>query len=46
MNCLAEPDWQDLLDYGRMTGRESGYSEADVPEIVEKRRRMNAAQRP
>ena len=43
--ALEDRDWQDLLDYGRRTGRESGYAEADVPEIVKKRRRINAAQR-
>ena len=42
---LEERDWQDLLAYGRQTGRESGYTDADVPEIVQKRRRINAAQR-
>jgi hypothetical protein len=42
---LEERDWQDLLLYGRQTGRESGYREADVPEIVKRRRRINAAQR-
>ena len=43
--ALEDRDWQDLLFYGRQTGRESGYIEADVPEIVKKRRRINAAQR-
>ena len=42
---LEEQAWQDLLAYGCQTGRESGYTEADVPEIVKKRRRINAAQR-
>ncbi len=42
---LAERDWQDLLAYGLQTGRESGYTEADVPEIVKQRRRTNAAHR-
>jgi hypothetical protein len=42
---LEDRDWQDLLAYGRKTGRESGYAAADVPEIVKKRRRINAAQR-
>ena len=42
---LDERDWQDLLAYGHQTGRESGYTEADVPEIVKKRRKINAAQR-
>jgi hypothetical protein len=39
---LEERQWQDLLSYGRETGRASGYTEADVPEIVKKRRRINA----
>jgi predicted Ser/Thr protein kinase len=43
--ALEERDWQDLLAYGRQTGRQSGYTEADVPEIVKRRRRINAAQR-
>ena len=42
---LAERDWQDLLAYGRQTGRASGYTEADVPAIVKHRRRITAAQR-
>ena len=42
---LEERDWQDLLAYGRQTGRESGHTEVDVPVIVKKRRRINAAQR-
>ena len=42
---LRQRDWQDLLAYGLQTGRESGYTEADVPEIVKRRRRINAAQR-
>ena len=42
---LEEWDWQDLFAYGLQTGRESGYTEADVPEIVRKRRKINAAQR-
>jgi len=41
---LEEWAWQDLLAYGLETGRESGYSEADVPDIVKKRRRTNAIQ--
>jgi hypothetical protein len=44
-NGLEDRDWQDLLVYGRQTGRESGYTEADVPEIVKKRRSISAAQR-
>jgi predicted transcriptional regulator len=41
---LEERAWQDLLAYGLETGRESGYSEADVPDIVKNRRRTNAIQ--
>jgi hypothetical protein len=36
---LEERAWQDLLDYGRKTGRESGYKEEDVPELVRQWRR-------
>ena len=39
---LEERSWQDLLAYGRQTGRESGYTEADVPDVVKARRRNNA----
>ena len=39
---LEERSWRDLLDYGHQTGRSSGYSEADVPEIVRKRRKIIA----
>jgi len=42
---LEDRAWQDLLEYGRETGRASGYSEADVPEIVKNRRRINAQRR-
>jgi predicted transcriptional regulator len=42
---LEEQSWQDLLAYGLQTGRESGYSEADVPGIVKARRRIIAAER-
>jgi len=42
---LEEQTWQDLLAYGRETGRASGYTEADVPEIVKNRRRINAQRR-
>jgi len=42
---LEECVWQDLLEYGRRTGRESGYTEADVPEIVRNRRRIDAQKR-
>src|SRR5260370_42210008 len=41
---LEDRAWQDLLAYGLQTGRESGYTEADVPEIVKNRRRTNALQ--
>jgi len=42
---LAEHSWQDLLEYGRETGRASGYREEDVPEIVRRRRKLNAQKR-
>jgi len=42
---LEERSWQDLLEYGRQTGRASGYTEADVPEIVKNRRKVNAQRR-
>ena len=42
---LEERAWQDLLAYGLKTGRDSGYTEADVPEIVKGRRRINAERR-
>ena len=38
---LEDRAWQDLLDYGRKTGAASRYTEADVPEIVRNRRRIN-----
>jgi plasmid stability protein len=31
---LEEREWQDLLDYGRRKGGESGLSEHQVPEVV------------
>jgi hypothetical protein len=42
---LEEQSWEDLLAYGLKTGRESGYTEADVPGIVKARRRIIAAER-
>jgi predicted transcriptional regulator len=42
---LEEQSWQDLLAYGLQTGRESGYTEADVPGIVKARRKIIAAER-
>lgn len=42
---LKERTWQDLLGYGRETGRASGYTEADIPDIVRNRRRMNSQAR-
>jgi predicted transcriptional regulator len=42
---LEEHSWQDLLEYGRQTGRASGYTEGDVPEIVKNRRKINAQRR-
>jgi hypothetical protein len=35
--------WQDLLAYGRETGRASGYSEEDVPQVVKEWRREQRA---
>ena len=35
---LEERSCQELLEYGRQTGRASGYAEADVPDIVKNRR--------
>ena len=35
---LEDSAWRDLLEYGRKTGRESGYKESDVPEIIKSRR--------
>ena len=31
---LTEPSWDDLLAYGSENGRQSGYSEEDVPRLV------------
>jgi predicted transcriptional regulator len=42
---LKERTWQDLLEYGRETGRASGYTEADVPDVVRNRRRMDSQAR-
>jgi hypothetical protein len=42
---LEDRAWQDLLDYGRETGRASGYTAEDVPEIVTNRRKLNAQRR-
>jgi plasmid stability protein len=42
---LEEHSWQDLLEYGLQTGSASGYTEADVPEIVKNQRRINAQRR-
>ncbi len=42
---LEDRSWQELLEYGRETGRASGYVEADVPEIIKNRRRANAQRR-
>ena len=36
---LDERAWQDLLEYGRQTGRASGHTEEDVPRLVEEWRR-------
>jgi predicted transcriptional regulator len=42
---LEDRAWQDLVDYGRETGRASGYRAEDVPEIVRNRRKINAQER-
>ena len=39
---LEESSWHDLFAYGRETGRASGYTEADLPEIIKARRRIIA----
>jgi metal-responsive CopG/Arc/MetJ family transcriptional regulator len=31
---LEDRSWRDLLEYGRNKGRESGYTEADIPRVV------------
>jgi len=36
---LEEQRWQDLLAYGRETGRASGYTEDDVPRVIKEWRR-------
>jgi plasmid stability protein len=36
---LEERSWQELLEYGQARGRESGYTEEDVPRIVKEWRR-------
>ncbi|MCX6623014.1 MAG: hypothetical protein NTY38_18490 [Acidobacteria bacterium] len=36
---LEEYAWQDLLDYGQRTGAASGYTEEDVPRLVNQWRR-------
>lgn len=35
---LEDRAWSELLRYGRRTGRESGYLESDVPDIIKRRR--------
>lgn len=42
---LEDQHWEELLAYGRETGQASGYSDADVPEIVKNRRRINSQRR-
>lgn len=39
---LEDTAWRDLMEYGRKTGLESGYTEADVLEIIQRRRRMRS----
>jgi hypothetical protein len=41
---LADRQWQDLLAYGRETGRASGYTEEDVPRVVKEWRREQRGQ--
>jgi hypothetical protein len=36
---LEDRQWQDLRAYGRQKGLESGYAEADIPDLVEDYRR-------
>jgi hypothetical protein len=31
---MEERSWRDLLDYGQQTGRESAYTESEVPQLV------------
>lgn len=39
---LGDRAWNDLLEYGQKTGRESGYRESDVPDIIKRRRKVRA----
>jgi hypothetical protein len=41
---LADRQWQELLAYGRETGRASGYIEEDVPRVVKEWRREQRGQ--
>jgi predicted transcriptional regulator len=41
---LEEQKWQDLLAYGRETGRASCYTEAEVPRVVKEWRREQSGQ--
>jgi metal-responsive CopG/Arc/MetJ family transcriptional regulator len=36
---MEDRSWHDLFEYGRRNGREAGYTEADVPELVKQWRR-------
>ena len=36
---FEDRSWRDLLEYGRTKGRESGYTEADVPNLIKQWRR-------
>jgi metal-responsive CopG/Arc/MetJ family transcriptional regulator len=36
---MDDRSWRELLEYGRQKGRESGYTEADMPELVKTWRR-------
>jgi len=42
---LEDRAWQDVLEYGRQTGRASGHTETDVPDIVRNRRKINSPRR-
>ena len=35
---LEEKSWQEMFAYGRKTGIASGFKEADVPDIIHRRR--------
>lgn len=41
---IKEPSWEDLLAYGLENGRQSGYTEEDVPRLVKEFRREQRGQ--